>query len=66
MIPSGTVTDMWGVFCLIPSLPLAGSWTVIPVEERDAYMAALERAGVDNDIRDFAKFLGRLTKSELK
>jgi hypothetical protein len=38
------------------------SWTVVPVEQRDAYMAALERASVDGDIRDFAKFLGALVK----
>jgi hypothetical protein len=38
------------------------SWTVVPVEQRDAYMAALERASVDGDIRDLAKFLGALVK----
>jgi Fic family protein len=38
------------------------SWTVVPVEQRDAYMAALERVSVDGDIRDFAKFLGALVK----
>lgn len=38
------------------------SWTIVPVEQRDAYMAALERASVDGDIRDFAKFLGALVK----
>jgi hypothetical protein len=42
------------------------SWTVIPVEQRDAYMAALERASVDGDIRDFATFLGNLVESGLK
>jgi hypothetical protein len=36
------------------------SWTVIPVEQRDAYMAALERASVDGNIRDFATFLRAL------
>jgi len=36
------------------------SWTVVPVEKRDAYMAALERASVDGDIRDFARFFGGL------
>ena len=36
------------------------SWTVVPVERRDDYMAALERASVDGDIRDFARFLGGL------
>ncbi|WP_234406878.1 Fic family protein [Prolixibacter bellariivorans] len=38
------------------------SWTVIPVEERDDYMAALERASVDGDISDFTRFLGALVK----
>jgi len=42
------------------------SWTVIPVEQRDAYMAALERASVDGDISDFARFLGALVDAEAK
>lgn len=40
------------------------SWSVIPVEERDAYMAALEKASVNGDITDFAKFLGELVKKD--
>lgn len=32
-------------------------WTVIPVEDRSAYMAALEAASVETDIRLFARFL---------
>jgi Fic family protein len=39
------------------------SWTVIPVEQRDAYMAALESASAGNDITAFAKFLGTLVKT---
>jgi hypothetical protein len=35
-------------------------WTVIPVERRDEYMACLEKASVDQDISDFARFLGSL------
>lgn len=42
------------------------SWTVIPVGQRDAYMAALERASVGGDIRDFATFLGALVEEEAK
>lgn len=42
------------------------SWTVIPVEQRDLYMAALEHASVDGDIQDFAKFLGTLVESTSK
>lgn len=32
-------------------------WTVIPVEKRADYLAALEAASVDGDIAPFAKFL---------
>lgn len=35
-------------------------WTVIPVEERDRYMTALESASVEQDIKPFAEFLGWL------
>jgi hypothetical protein len=40
-------------------------WTVIRVEDRADYLAALERASVDGDIRPFARFVAsqmRLTK----
>jgi hypothetical protein len=32
-------------------------WTVVRVEDRNRYMAALESASVDMDIRPFAAFL---------
>ncbi len=32
-------------------------WTVVPLERRDEYMAALESASVGQDIRPFAQFL---------
>jgi hypothetical protein len=32
-------------------------WTVIRREDRDAYLAALESASVDTDIRPFARFV---------
>ena len=32
-------------------------WTVIRLEDRDAYLAALEAASVDQDIEVFARFL---------
>lgn len=35
-------------------------WTVIPVQERDTYMQALEKASVERDIEPLAKFLGYL------
>ena len=40
-------------------------WTVIPVEERNDYMAALEAASVGEDIVPFAEFLGTLVKANL-
>ena len=33
------------------------SWIVVPVERRDEYMQSLEKASVEEDIRDFAKFI---------
>ncbi len=36
------------------------SWTVIPIQKRAAYMAALEKASVDQDIVPFAAFLAGL------
>jgi hypothetical protein len=41
-------------------------WTVIPVEGRAAYMAALENASVRQDIKPFADYLAGLVKASLK
>jgi hypothetical protein len=41
-------------------------WTVIPVEERETYMKALESASVKEDIGPFAKFMGWLVGEGLK
>lgn len=41
-------------------------WTVVPVERRDAYMAALEDASVGQNIVPFAKFLGELVAASVK
>lgn len=41
-------------------------WTVIPVQSRDTYMQALERASVNQDIEPFAKFLAHLVTEGLK
>jgi Fic family protein len=41
-------------------------WTIIPVEERKTYMAALESASVDNDIVPFTDLLARLVEAALK
>ncbi|MCC6221651.1 MAG: hypothetical protein IT291_10470 [Deltaproteobacteria bacterium] len=48
---------------ITPSEMLASGgypWTVIPLEQRHDYMAALESASVGEDIRPFRKFLARL------
>jgi len=39
-------------------------WTVIPVERRPDYMAALEKASVEQDIVPFTRFLAGLMKSK--
>ena len=39
-------------------------WTVVPVERRDDYMAALEMASVEGNIVPFARFLGQLVSSK--
>ncbi len=40
-------------------------WTVIPVEQRDDYMQALEAASVGKDIEPFAVFLTKLVEKSL-
>lgn len=39
-------------------------WTVIPLERRTQYMAALEAASVSQDIKPFARFLSPLVKKQ--
>ena len=41
-------------------------WTIIPVERRDEYMAALERASVNQDIKPFVEFIGGLVQDCLQ
>lgn len=41
-------------------------WTVLPVEERNEYMAALEAASVEQNIGQFAAFLARLVQARLE
>jgi hypothetical protein len=41
-------------------------WTVVPLERRDAYMAALEKASVRQNIAPFADFLAQLVKEGLR
>jgi Fic family protein len=40
-------------------------WTVISIEDRNAYVEALERASVGEDIAPFADFLTRLVGKRL-
>lgn len=40
-------------------------WTIVPLEQRDAYMAALEQASVGQDIAPFADFLAGLVEAGL-
>lgn len=39
-------------------------WTIVPLERRADYMAGLERASVEGDIRPFATFLAELVRSD--
>jgi hypothetical protein len=41
-------------------------WTVIPVQQRNEYMTALEEASVQQNIVPFSKFLGNLVVDTLK
>ncbi len=41
------------------------SWTIIPIEKRNDYMAALEKASVDQDIKDFTILLAGLVKESM-
>jgi hypothetical protein len=50
------------------NLMLAASgypWVVIPMAEREAYMAALEKASVGEDIGPFADLLASLVEKRL-
>ena len=41
-------------------------WTVIHVEDRDAYLTALDRASIDGDISPFAAFIAVRVKASIK
>ena len=41
-------------------------WTVVPVDQRDAYMAALEEASVRQNIVPFTDFLAKLVDDVMK
>ncbi len=38
-------------------------WTVVPLDQRKAYMQALEKASVEQDITDFAAFVANLVRN---
>jgi hypothetical protein len=40
-------------------------WTVIKLDTREQYMSALGKASVDNEITDFAKFIGEQVKNTM-
>ena len=40
-------------------------WTIVPLEQRNDYMAALEAASAKQDIEPFANLLGRLVQARL-
>ena len=40
-------------------------WTVVPLDRREAYMAALEEASVKQNIAPFADFLAQLVDEGL-
>ncbi len=40
-------------------------WTVIQVDDRDAYLATLERASIEQDMEPFARFLARRVESAM-
>ena len=42
------------------------SWTVIRVDDRDAYFASLERASIDQDMEPFARFLAERVELALE
>jgi len=56
-----------GRFLMNVMLPGGGyPWTVIPIEQRNPYMAALEAASVDNKLAPFSDLLAQLVTAGLK
>jgi Fic family protein len=41
-------------------------WTIVPLERRNEYMAALEQASVAQDIAPFAKLLSSLVEGKAR
>lgn len=51
---------------MLCSAPAVYPWTVIPVERRKDYMAVLEAASVEGNIKPFAEFLGTLVRDNIE
>ena len=65
--PYGDGNGRMGRFLMNVMLASGGyPWTVVPLEERNIYMEALEKASVDQDIETFVKFLAYLVREGLK
>lgn len=61
----GDRTGRLGRFLMNLMLAAGGyPWTIIPVQERDAYMTALEDTSVRGDILPFTHFLARLVERD--
>jgi hypothetical protein len=41
-------------------------WTIVPLDQRNQYMAALESASVDHDIKPISNFLAGLVHQKKK
>lgn len=57
-----TARFLMNLMCAAAGYP----WLIIKVEQRDEYMASLECASVDQDIRPFANFLANSLKTQMK
>jgi Fic family protein len=53
---------LWNVMLASGGYP----WTVIPVQQRNEYMHALEQASVERNIEAFAKFVAYLVREGMK
>jgi len=42
------------------------AWTVLRIEDRHAYLAALDRASIDMDIGPFAAFLAERVRGSMR
>ena len=65
--PYGDGNGRMGRFLMNAMLASGGyPWTVIPVEQREVYMKALETASVEQQIEPFAQFIAHLVKKGME